>query len=132
MQRCMLKSKIHRATITGKELHYKGSITLDDNLLKAADILPGEQVHVLNLNNGARFITYVIFARAGSGTVMLNGPAARLGEIGDKIIVLSYCQCENDEAKKVRPRIVRVDDKNLSRPSSGARKQQKRGVRGYR
>ena len=113
MQRLMLKSKIHGVTITGKQLHYKGSITLDKNLLKAADILPGEQVHVLNLNTGARFITYAISARvAGSGAVVLNGPAARLGEIGDKIIVLSYCQYENDEARKIKPNIVHVDDKN--------------------
>lgn len=109
----MLKSKIHGATITDKQLHYKGSITLDKNLLAAADILPGEQVHVLNLNTGDRSITYAISARAGSGAVVLNGPAARLGEVGDKIIVLSYCQCENDEARKIKPNIVHVDDKNL-------------------
>ena len=108
----MLKSKIHGATITDKQLHYKGSITLDKNLLKAADILPGEQVHVLNLNTGDRSVTYAISARAGSGTVVLNGPAARLGEVGDKIIVLSYCQCENNEAGKIKAHIVHVDDKN--------------------
>jgi len=115
MQRLMLKSKIHGATITDKQLHYKGSITLDKHLLKAANILPGEQVHVLNLNTGDRSITYAIVAPAGSGTVVLNGPAARLGEIGDKIIVLSYCQCENDEARKIKPAIVHVDDKNLAK-----------------
>ena len=127
MQRLMLKSKIHGATITDKQLHYKGSITLDKHLLKAADILPGEQVHVLNLNTGARFITYAISARAESGTVVLNGPAARLGEIGDKIIVLSYCQCENDEAIKIKPNIVHVDDKNLLRSTTVVLKQKRKG-----
>ena len=75
----MLKSKIHRATLTGTELNYEGSIAIDAKLLKAADMLPGEQVHVLNVNNGSRLITYIIEAPAGSGTVLLNGPAARLG-----------------------------------------------------
>jgi len=111
----MLKSKIYEVIITGKQLHYKGSITLDKNLLEAADILPGEQVHVLNLNTGDRAITYAISATAGSGAVVLHGPAARRGEIGDKIIVLSYCQCEDDEARKIKPNIVHVDDKNLLR-----------------
>jgi len=127
MQRLMLKSKIHGVTITDKQLHYKGSITLDKNLLKAANILPGEQVHVLNLNTGVRFITYAISARAGSGAVVLNGPAARLGEIGDKIIVLSYCQCENDEARKIKPAIVHVDDKNLLRANAAVLKQKHKG-----
>lgn len=112
MQRLMLKSKIHGATVTDKQLHYKGSITLGKDLLKAADILPGEQVHVLNLNTGDRSITYAISARAGSGAVVLNGPAARLGEIGDKIIVLSYCHCDNIEAVKIKPVIVHVDKNN--------------------
>ena len=87
----MLKSKIHRATLTGTKLDYEGSITFDENLLEKADILLGEQVHVLNINNGERFITYTIAAPRGSGTVFLNGPAARRGEVGDKIIILSYC-----------------------------------------
>ncbi len=78
MQRLMLKSKIHRATLTGTDLNYQGSITLDRALMDAAELLPGEQVHVLNLNNGSRLITYVIEAEAGSGTVLLNGPAARM------------------------------------------------------
>jgi len=126
MQRLMLKSKIHGATITDKQLHYKGSITLDKNLLKAADILPSEQVHVLNLNTGARFITYAISARAGSGAVVLNGPAAFLGEIGEKIIVLSYCQCENDEARKIKPNIVHLNDKNRLRPGAVVFKQKRK------
>ena len=79
MQRFMLKSKIHRATLTGTELDYEGSIAIDGDLIAAADLLPGEQVHVLNLNNAQRLVTYVIAAPAGSGTMLLNGPAARLG-----------------------------------------------------
>ncbi|MFA7159013.1 MAG: aspartate 1-decarboxylase [Kiritimatiellia bacterium] len=122
MQRLMLKSKIHGATITDKQLHYKGSITLDRLLLNASDILPGEQVHVLNLNTGARFITYAILARAGSGAVVLNGPAARLGEIGDKVIILTYCQCDDNEAGKIKPRIVHVDDKNRRRSDAAGAK----------
>ena len=90
MQRFMLKSKIHRATLTGTELDYEGSIAIDRKLIEAAGLLPGEQVHVLNLNNGARLVTYVIEAPAGSGTMMLNGPAARLGLPGDKVVVLCY------------------------------------------
>ena len=87
MQRFMLKSKTHRAALTGTDLNYEGSITIDENLLEKADILPGEQVHVLNINNGQRFVTYAISAPRGSGTVLLNGPAARLGTVGDKVII---------------------------------------------
>ena len=92
MERFMLKSKIHKATLTGTDLDYEGSITVDQNLLEKADILQGEQVHVLNINNGQRFVTYAISAPRGSGTVLLNGPAARLGTVGDKVIIISYCQ----------------------------------------
>jgi len=112
MQRIMLKSKIHRATLTGTELNYEGSITIDEELLEKADILPGEQVHVLNINNGQRCITYAIAALRGSGTVLLNGPAARLGITGDKIIIISYCQISLDKAKDLKAKIVLVDDKN--------------------
>ena len=93
MQRIMLRSKIHRATLTGTELDYEGSIAIDRNLIEAAGLLPGEQVHVLNLSNGQRLITYVIEAPAGSGTMMLNGPAARLGVVGDKVVILAYALC---------------------------------------
>jgi len=116
MQRFMLRSKIHRATITGLELDYEGSITIDRDLLDRADILPGEQVHVLNLNNGKRFTTYTIAAESGSGTMMLNGPAARLGAVGDKVIVISYCQLSDDEARRFKPIVVLVDADN--RPQS--------------
>ncbi len=112
MQRFMLKSKIHRATLTGTELDYQGSISIDRTLLEAADMLPGEQVQVLNLNTGARLITYTIEAEAGSGTVLLNGPAARLGVAGDLVIVVSYCTVSEEEARAWEPKVVKVDDRN--------------------
>lgn len=112
MERFMLKSKIHRATLTGTDLDYEGSITIDENLLEKADILPGEQVHVLNINNGQRFITYAIAAPRGSGTVLLNGPAARRGMTGDKVIIISYCQVPTQKAKDVKVKVVFVDDEN--------------------
>ena len=118
MQRFMLKSKIHRAKLTGTELDYEGSIAIDRNLLEAADLLPGEQVHVLNLSNSARLITYVIEAEAGSGTVMLNGAAARLGVPGDLLIILSYCAIPDGEARRLVPKIVKVDAKNRILPWS--------------
>ena len=108
----MFKSKIHRAVLTGTELDYEGSISIDRDLLEAADILPGEQVQVLNLNNAERLMTYVIEAPAGSGTMMLNGPAARLGVPGDKIIVLTYCSVSEEEAANWKPNVVHVDDQN--------------------
>jgi aspartate 1-decarboxylase len=108
----MLKSKIHRAHLTGTELGYEGSITIDRALLDAADMLPGEQVHVLNLSNGSRIVTYVIEGPARSQMVLLNGPAARAGHAGDEIIVLSYCELSDEDALAHRPRIVRVDEKN--------------------
>lgn len=119
MQRTMLKSKIHRAVLTGTELHYQGSITLDEDLLERADILPGEQVQVLNINSGARFITYAIRGKRGSGVCMLNGPAARLGQVGDPVMVLTYCQMDDAAAKKHKARVVKVDARN--RPVKGAR-----------
>jgi aspartate 1-decarboxylase len=111
--RLLLKSKIHRATLTGKELDYEGSIALDRRLMDASDLLAGEQVHVLNVNTGSRLITYVIEAPAGSGTVMLNGPAARLGEIGDVVVILAYGYYEDTAARRLKPRIVHVDAKNV-------------------
>ena len=111
----MLKSKIHRATLTGTELDYEGSIAVDRDLLEAADILPGEQVHVLNLNNAQRIVTYAIEAPRGSGTMLLNGPAARLGAVGDLVIVLTYCTVSEEEARTIRPTVVQVDGKNRVR-----------------
>jgi aspartate 1-decarboxylase len=112
MQLTVLKSKIHRATITGADLNYEGSISIDKNLLRAADIVPYELVHVVNINNGHRFETYAIEGQAGSGCISLNGAAARLGQPGDLIIILSYCILPKDEAAKIKPIIVKVDSKN--------------------
>ena len=112
MERFMLKSKIHRATLTGTYLDYEGSITIDENLLGKADILPGEQVHVLNINNGQRFITYAIAAPPGSGTVLLNGPAARLGTVGDKVIIISYCRVPSEKAKNLQIKKIFVNEEN--------------------
>jgi aspartate 1-decarboxylase len=108
----MLRSKIHRATLTGTELDYEGSIAIDQDLIRAADLLPGEQVHVLNLSNATRLITYVIEAPAGSGTMMLNGPAARLGAVGDKVVILTYAAMTEEEARRLTPIVVHVDEKN--------------------
>jgi len=108
----MCKSKIHRARITGKNLNYSGSIGIDKALLKASKILPNEKVQVVNLNNGARFETYCIEEKAGSGGIVLYGPAARLGEIDDIVIIICYGAMERPEAEKLRPRIVRVDKNN--------------------
>lgn len=112
VQRFMLRSKIHRATLTGTELDYEGSIAVDRTLMDAAGLLPGEQVHVLNLSNAERLITYVIEAPAGSGTMMLNGPAARLGAVGDKVIVLAYGAASDEEARRMKPTVVHVDERN--------------------
>lgn len=105
------KSKIHGAIITAKELNYGGSITIADELLKSADILPNEKVQVVNFNNGTRFETYVILGKQNSG-ICLNGPAARLGEIGDKIIILSYALFEKKELVNFKPKIVHLDEQN--------------------
>ncbi|HHW28745.1 MAG TPA: aspartate 1-decarboxylase [Syntrophomonadaceae bacterium] len=112
MYRCMLKSKIHRAVLTDTNINYVGSITIDRDLLEAADILPYEKVQVVNNNNGARFETYVIEGEPGSGQVCLNGAAARLGEPGDILIILSYVQVEEEKAREYKPRVVFVDEKN--------------------
>ncbi len=108
----MLKSKIHMATLTGAELDYEGSIAVDQDLLDAAGILPGEQVHVVNQNNGNRLITYAISGERGSGIIELNGPAARLGHPGDKVVIIAYAQMDETEAKTYRPVIIFVDKKN--------------------
>jgi aspartate 1-decarboxylase len=108
----MLKSKIHRATVTEANIHYVGSITLDERLMTAANILEYEKVHVLNINNGERIETYVIKGKKGSGTVCLNGAAARKFIPGDIIIVASYAQLDFEEARHFRPTIVFPDGKN--------------------
>ena len=110
--RKMLKSKIHRARVTGLSLDYEGSITIDKSLMAKADILPYEQVQVLNLNNGARFTTYAIEGEADSGEVCINGAAARLAIKGDIILILAFCQVAEDEAATFLPRLVYVDSHN--------------------
>jgi aspartate 1-decarboxylase len=112
MQRVMLKSKIHRATVSDCDLHYVGSITIDPDLLEAADILEHEQVHVLDIDNGARFETYTIAGARGSGEVTVNGAAARLVHSGDKVIVVSYAEYEAAELDSYEPRVVHVDAQN--------------------
>lgn len=109
MQRTMLKSKIHRATVTDCDLHYVGSITIDRDLLEAADILEHEQVHVVDVDNGARFETYTIAGERGSGTVQVNGAAARLVHRGDTIIVISYAQYDSRALRDYEPRVVHVE-----------------------
>ncbi len=108
----LLKSKIHRATITGTDLHYEGSLTLDSLLMEAAQILPFEKVDVVNINNGSRLQTYVIAGPAGSGVVQLNGAAARWGAPGDLVIILAYASFEPAEAQHHRPRVIHVDESN--------------------
>ena len=110
--RTMLKSKIHRAHVTETNINYEGSITIDQKLMEEADILPSEQVQVLNLNNGARFTSYAIEGKRDSGEICLNGAAARLAIKGDIIIILSYCYVDDDEAHNFMPKLVYVDASN--------------------
>jgi aspartate 1-decarboxylase len=112
MRRTMLKSKIHRATVTGSDLHYVGSITVDAELLEAGDILEHEMVHVLDIDNGARFETYTIAGERGSGEIKINGAAARLVHTGDTVIVVSYGEYEKEELEMYEPVVVHVDGDN--------------------
>ncbi|WP_340689998.1 aspartate 1-decarboxylase [Hydrogenobacter thermophilus] len=112
MQRFVLKSKIHRLKITGKELHYEGSLSLDSALMESANLVPFEKIDVYNVNNGARFSTYVIPAPAGSGEVRLNGAASRLGEVGDIIIIASYALIEEKKLDSFKPVLVYVNEEN--------------------
>jgi len=112
MIRTMLRSKIHRARVTGVHLDYEGSITIDESLLAEADILPYEQVHVLNVNTGARFTTYAIVGHPGAGQIELNGAAARLAAKGDTVIILTYTSLPDAEAATFSPRVVYVDADN--------------------
>jgi len=108
----MLKSKIHRARVTNLNIDYEGSITIDQRLMEEADILPYEQVQVVNLNNSARLASYAIEGPRDSGVICLNGAAARLAAKGDTIIILSYCHVEDDQARHITPRVVYVDAHN--------------------
>ncbi len=112
MLRMMSKSKIHRATVTDANLKYMGSITIDKKLIEAADILPNERVQVVNLNNGSRVETYVLEGKAGSGTICMNGPAARWAQPGDCVIIISYGLLDEAEAKALKHKVVFVDAKN--------------------
>ena len=112
MQRQMLKSKIHRATVTGCDPDYVGSLTLDPELLRSADLIANEQVHVWDIDNGARFVTYAIEDEPGSGTVQVNGAAARLVNEGDKVIVASFGAYDRDDLETYAPVVLHVDDRN--------------------
>ncbi len=114
--RTMLKSKIHRATVTDANLDYEGSIAIDRLLMEAADILPYEMVHVLNVNNGARLQTYAIEGERGSGEICINGAAARLVSKGDTVIILSYIAVGEEEARFIEPKLVYVDEQNAIVP----------------
>ncbi|GAA0668944.1 aspartate 1-decarboxylase [Streptomyces thermocarboxydovorans] len=110
--RTMFKSKIHRATVTQADLHYVGSVTIDADLLDAADLLPGELVHIVDITNGARLETYVIEGERGSGVIGINGAAAHLVHPGDLVIIISYAQVSDAEAREMKPRVVHVDADN--------------------
>lgn len=112
MMRMMMKSKIHRATVTQADLHYVGSVTIDASLMEAADLLEGEQVAIVDVTNGARLETYAIAGEAGSGIIGINGAAARLVDPGDVVIIISYAAMDEAEARSRRPKVVHVDEKN--------------------
>jgi aspartate 1-decarboxylase len=119
-RRSMLKSKIHRATVTQADLDYEGSVTLDADLLTAADILPFEEVHVWNVTRGTRFRTYAMSGAAGSGVVCINGAAAHLAGPGDLVIIATYTQLDDDAARTHRPNVVLVDEHNHVRQAHAA------------
>ncbi|GAA1954352.1 aspartate 1-decarboxylase [Nocardioides panacihumi] len=112
MLRTMMKSKIHRATVTQADLHYVGSVTVDEDLLEASDILPGELVHIVDVTNGARLETYTIAGERGSGVIGINGAAAHLVHPGDIVILIAYAQLTTEEAKELQPHVVFVDADN--------------------
>ena len=112
MMRMMMKSKIHRATVTQADLHYVGSVTIDASLMEAADLLDGEQVAIVDVTNGARLETYAIAGEADSGIIGINGAAARLVDPGDVVIIISYAAMDDAEARNFEPKIVHVDEKN--------------------
>ncbi|MGQ0551752.1 MAG: aspartate 1-decarboxylase [Planctomycetota bacterium] len=112
MQRFLMKSKLHGGSVTQCNIHYMGSLTVDRNLMELADLLPHEKVQVVNVNTGARFETYVIEGEAGSGVIGVNGGAARLCTEGDIVLVISYCQMEDEEARGFEPTVILLDRKN--------------------
>ena len=118
MRLTVFKSKLHRVRVTEADLNYEGSVTIDSDLMDAAQILPWEQVNVLNVNNGERFDTYAIRGPRGSGVICLNGPAARLAHVGDLVIILTYAQMEREELLRHTPIVVHVDENNRIQTSS--------------
>ena len=108
----MFKAKLHRATVTQADLNYVGSVTIDSELLEKSGILPGEKVQIVNINNGERFETYTIEGESGSGVICLNGAAARLVQVGDKVIIIAYAQMDESEAKTFEPNVLVLDDNN--------------------
>ena len=121
MRRTMLKAKIHRATVTAADLHYEGSLSIDADLLKAADILPHEQIHVWDVTNGARLVTYALEGEAGSGVVQVNGGGAHLVQPGDVIIIATFTRLRTRKAKRYEPTVVFVDGRNRPRPKGDER-----------
>jgi aspartate 1-decarboxylase len=117
MERKMLKSKIHRATVTGADLHYEGSITIDKDLMEASDIIPYEAVAIWNVTNGNRFETYAIEGERGSGVICINGAAARLVAPKDLVIIASFVNMEEQEARSYEPKLVFVDERNVMLPT---------------
>jgi aspartate 1-decarboxylase len=115
MQRTMLKSKIHRATVTQADLHYEGSMTIDEELMRAAGIIQFEQICIYNINNGERFETYAIRGEAGSGVIGLNGAAARKGHVGDLVIIVTYGKYDESELDVFEPTILLCDERNRIR-----------------
>lgn len=120
MRRTMMHGKIHRAVITDANVEYEGSITLDPDLMDGAGVLENEQVHVVDIDNGARFVTYVITGERGSGQVVINGAAARLVTKGDRVIVIAYADMEDAEAQAFTPRVVKLDGVTNARPAAAA------------
>jgi aspartate 1-decarboxylase len=116
-----MKGKIHRATVTQADLNYEGSVTIDELLMQASGIQPYEQVHVYNVTNGERFVTYAITGPSESGVICLNGAAARLVSPGDKVIIVAYCQVTSEESKDFRPKVVLVDEQNRIKDSFSVR-----------
>ena len=112
MQLHMFKSKLHRATVTQAEINYVGSVTIDSELLEKSGILPGEKVQIVNINNGERFETYTIEGEAGSGTICINGAAARLVQVGDKVIIIAYALMDEQEARTFEPKVLVMDEHN--------------------
>ena len=112
MTRFMFKSKIHRAVVTQAELYYEGSLTVDADLLREADLMEYEKVSVVNVNNGERFETYLLAGEPGSGVICLNGAAARKGAVGDKVIIISYASMSDEEARVYKPTVILLDEKN--------------------